>query len=187
MGIIAGASAFVMGSVLSAGCVGYAAVSGPGFLMGWILAKLVQDALSLCGFMSFGSLVTVVGNYALLLGLCLMGRRVSASLKSVVGFSVAFWLLSNSWAWICMAWLPLEVDAGYPPFYAFSFNGYIACLLAGLPFMARQMAFSVALLAMASSAPVSRILYGSVPSFSSVWAPAYSFRGRPFLRWGGAR
>ena len=150
--------------------------ASPLFLAGWLAVKLLQDALSVRSGMADAAslMVSIAINYALLLlaavafrlrtrgheGMDACPAFVPFLLGSMAFSGIAFFLLSNlgSMAFSGIAFFLLSNTACFlqcadgspcqlfPPMYPFTLAGYGECLMAGLPFLFRQMASSLCLL-----------------------------------------
>ena len=173
---LAGASCQFLFSPLAASPLPFAvSQASPLFLAGWLAVKLLQDALSVRAAKATASLmVSSIINYVLLL-LAAFAFRPRARVDKALGarpafmpfllgsmaFSgIAFFLLSNlgSMAFSGVAFFLLSNTACFlqcadgspcqlfPPMYPFTLAGYGECLMAGLPFLFRQMASSLCLL-----------------------------------------
>ena len=157
---LAGASCQFLLSPLAASPLPFAvSQASPLFLAGWLAVKLLQDALSVRSAKATASLmVSSIINYALLLLVAVAFRPRARRRKGMdarpafmpfllgsMAFSgIAFFLLSNTACFLqCADGSPCQL---FPPMYPFTLAGYGECLMAGLPFLFRQMASSLCLL-----------------------------------------
>lgn len=183
---LAGASCQLLLSPLAASPLPFAAChASPLFLAGWLAVKLLQDALSV--FMAdvgklpaVSVMASIIINYALLLLVaiafrsCGSRRRAETAslalpvpLGRMAASGAAFFLLSDTACFLqCSDGSPCRL---FPPMYPFALAGYAECLMAGLPFLFRQMASSLCLAAVS--------VHGSPARWRTGWA-CLPFAGR---------
>lgn len=158
---LAGASCQFLLSPLAASPLPFAvSQASPLFLAGWLAVKLLQDALSVRAAKADAAslMVSSIINYALLLlaasafrprarvheGMDARPAFMPFLLGSMAFSGIAFFLLSNTAFFLqCADGSPCQL---FPPMYPFTLAGYGECLMAGLPFLFRQMASSLCLL-----------------------------------------